>query len=312
MRSVVTGGAGFIGSHLCDALLERGDNVWCADNLYLGKKKNIDHLSFEERFHFVLCDVTKPDELDALFEESRPEIVYHLAANSDIQAGSNDHTIDLRLNFISTYEVLEAMNRFGCKKIFFASTSAVFGETEGRLSEEYGPLRPISFYGASKLAAESYISVFVDNYGFQAWILRFPNVVGERATHGAVYDFIMKLGKDPHRLVVLGDGTQTKPYLYVKDLVDAILLVVEKASEPLAVYHVGNETITSVKEMAEIVIEEMGVDAFIEYTGGSKGWVGDVNRFEYHISKIKSLGWAPSCTSSEAVRLSVRKILGKE
>jgi UDP-glucose 4-epimerase len=313
VRTLVTGGAGFIGSHLCDALIARGYEVWCADNLRLGRRENVAHLSGGPGFHFERLDVLDEKGLDGLFARGRFDAVFHLAANSDIQEGSRDHAVDLELNFLTTVRVLEAMLKHGVKKIFFASTSAVFGETDDVLHEGYGPLQPVSFYGASKLAAEAYLSVFVDNYGFKAWILRFPNVVGDRATHGALFDFINRLKADPSRLVVLGDGTQTKPYLYVSDLVAAILLVFDRADEPLAVYHVGNEDATSVKEMARIVVEEMGLAAIpVDYSGGPKGWIGDVPRFTYDFDKIKALGFARRYTSTEAVRLAVRRLLGKE
>ncbi len=312
MRALVTGGAGFIGSHLCDALVGRGYDVWAADNLYLGRMENVAHLEGSPRFRFVRLDVLDGPALDALFDEARFDVVFHLAANSDIQQGGRDHSVDLRLNFLTTTSVLETMLRHGVRRIFFSSTSAVFGEAEGALSEDQGPLRPISFYGASKLAAEAYLSVYVDNYGFEAWILRFPNVVGERCTHGAVHDFIERLRKDPSRLTVLGDGRQAKPYLYVGDLVDAILLVFDRAAGPLAVYHVGSEDLTAVSEIARIVVEEMGLHGIpVEFTGGTKGWVGDVPRFSYDLSRIGALGFRPRRTSTEAVRLAVRRILGK-
>jgi len=309
----VAGGAGFIGSHLCDELVARGEQVWCVDNLHLGRRENVQHLAGHPAFRFLKLDVLDRSAVDRLFAEARFDVVYHLAANSDIQQGGSDHDVDLRLNFLTTYELLEAMLRHGVRRLFFASTSAVFGEVEGRLHESYGPLRPISFYGASKLAADSFISVFVDNFDFLAWILRFPNVVGERCTHGAVHDFIHRLRQDPSRLVVLGDGTQAKPYLYVKDLVAAILLVMEKAGGDLNVFHVGADDLTSVSEIARIVLEEMGLQGTpIEYTGGDRGWVGDVPRFQYDLSRIQSLGWQPSVSSSGAVRAAVRKVLGKD
>ena len=205
------------------------------------------------------------------------------------------------------------MLRHGVRRIFFASTSAVFGDNPATLHEDFGPLRPISFYGASKLAAEAYLSVFVDNFGYQVSMLRFPNVVGERATHGAIFDFIARLRRDPGKLVVLGNGTQTKPYMYVRDLVAAILLVTEKGGGPLAVYHAGNDDVMSVREMAETVVEEMGLPGTaIEYTQGNKGWVGDVPHFRYDFSRIRALGFQPRYNSHEAVRVAVRRILGKE
>ncbi len=310
---LVTGGAGFIGSHLCDELILRGHHVWCVDNLHLGRQENICHLNKNDRFHFRNIDLLEGKALDALFREARFDTVFHLAANSDIQRGSQDHKVDLNLNFLSTYELLETMLRNGTKQIFFASSSAVFGEAEVSLNEDYGPLNPVSFYGATKLAAEAFLSVFVNNYGFKSWILRFPNVVGERCTHGAVHDFISRLQRDPTQLTVLGNGSQCKPYLYVGDIIRATMVVFEKADEPLAVYHAGNEDSTSVTDMAEIVVEEMGLKGIpINYTGGDRGWTGDVPFFTYDMKKIKSLGWKPLYSSTESVRLAVRRILGKE
>jgi len=307
---LVTGGAGFIGSHLCEALLARDYEVWCVDNLYLGREEFIEHLKNNHRFHFRKLDLLDKPELESLFAEAEFDVIFHLAANSDIQRGGEDHKIDLSLNFLTTFNVLEAMLPTGVKKIVFPSSSAVFGETDDVLTEDYGPLKPVSFYGASKLAAEAYISVFVENYGFQAWIIRFPNVIGERCTHGVVHDFIKRLKNDPSHLSVLGNGQQTKPYLYVEDLVTAILLVFDRASEPLAVYHVGNEDRTSVAEIVKIVLEEMDLTGIpVEYTGGVGGWAGDVPRFQYDISKIKSLGFKQRYNSTESVRVAVRRIL---
>jgi UDP-glucose 4-epimerase len=313
MRVLVTGGAGFIGSHLCDELVARGDEVWCLDNLYLGREANICHLLGGERFHFCKADILDRPKLDETFVQSRPEVVFHLAANSDISLGNTDRSLDLRLTFLTTVEVLEAMQRHGASRVFFASTSAVFGDTPDLLKEETGPLRPVSFYGASKLSAEAYLSVFAQSFAYRTWILRFPNVVGERCTHGAVHDFIQRLRKDASRLDVLGDGSQTKPYLYVKDLVRAILTVCDAAPEQLAVYHVAGEGLTSVRQIAEIVLEEMELRKTpIVYGGGKVGWVGDVPYFNYDSSKIKTLGFAHRYDSTAAVRVAVRRILGKE
>ena len=313
LRVLVTGGAGFIGSHLCDELVKRGAEVWCVDNLHLGREENINHLKGLEDFHFIRLDLLDRSGLDRLFSDVSFDVVFHLAANSDIQQGSTNHELDLNLTFMTTYEILEVMRRHQVRKIFFTSTSAVFGETDEKLHEDFGPLKPISFYGASKLAAEAYISVFVDNYSFKAWILRFPNVIGERLTHGAIFDFMKRLQEDPSKLIVLGDGTQTKPYLYVKDVISAIMTVFEKAEEKLAVYHVGSEDLTSVREIAETVVEEMNLkDTYIEYTGGKKGWVGDVPYFHYDINKINSLGWKQQYSSTEAIRITVIKALVKD
>ncbi len=309
MRALVTGGAGFIGSHLCDRLIGQGAEVWCADNLYLGQRRNIAHLESSNRFHFVALDVLERKKLDALFADAKFDAVFHMAANSDIAAGVADPDLDLRLNQLTTLSVLEAMRVHGARRLFFASTSAVFGETAAVLHEDFGPLQPISFYGASKLAAEAYISTYANLFGMSAVVLRFPNVVGERATHGVIYDFLRKLEKNPAVLDVLGDGNQTKPYLYVADLVDAILLAWEKSSGPLSVYHAAGIGETSVREIAEIVVGAAGrPDTTIRYGAGDRGWPGDVPRFRYDISRLQGLGWQPRRHSTDAVRLAVERI----
>jgi UDP-glucose 4-epimerase len=310
MRILVTGGAGFIGSHLCDRLLERGDRVWCVDNLRLGRRRNIVHLEALPDFRFIELDVLDQSALGALFSDARFDAVFHMAANSDIAAGVADFRLDLELNQLTTVAVLEAMQAHNVKRLFFASTSAIFGETDALLHEDFAPLRPISFYGASKLAAEAYISVFAHTFGGSAVILRFPNVIGERATHGVIYDFLRKLEADRGKLEVLGDGKQSKPYLYVRDLIDAMLTAWDKADGPFAVYHAAGLGTTSVREIAEIVVAAAGrADTRVIFTGGDRGWPGDVPRFRYDISRMQALGWQPQRCSTEAVRLAVERIL---
>ncbi len=309
MRALVTGGAGFIGSHLCDRLRAHGDEVWCVDNLHLGRRRNIVHLEQSNGFHFVEQDVNERDDLAALFADAKFDAVFHLAANSDIAAGTADTELDFRLNELTTIAVLDAMCRHGTRRLFFASTSAIFGEAQAALTEDYGPLAPISFYGASKLAAEAYVSTYAHRFDLRAVVLRFPNVVGERATHGVIYDFLRKLEKNPRELEVLGDGNQTKPYLYVADLVDAILLAWEKSSGPLSVYHGAGIGETSVREIAEIVRAAAGrPETEIRYTGGDRGWPGDVPKFRYDISRLQALGWQPKRHSTDAVRHAVERI----
>jgi UDP-glucose 4-epimerase len=309
VRVLVTGGAGFIGSHLCDRLLARGSSVWCIDNFHLGRKRNIAHLEGNNQFRFIEMDVLDRGALAALFAEASFDAVFHMAANSDIAAGVADPELDLRLNQLTTTALLEAMRAHGVKRLFFASTSAVFGETIATLHEDFGPLQPISFYGASKLAAEGYISVYANLFAIQAVILRFPNVVGERATHGVIYDFLRKLEVNPDELEVLGDGNQMKPYLYVADLIDAILVAWDRASTPLAIYHAAGIGATTVREIAEIVVTAAGKPGTkIRYTGGDRGWPGDVPKFGYDISKLQSLGWQPRRHSTDAVRFAVERI----
>src|SRR5262249_1071277 len=307
MRTLVTGGAGFIGSHLCDRLAARGDEVWCVDNLHLGRRRNIAHLEGSNLFHFLEQDVLARDRLAALFAEAKFESVFHLAANSDIAAGNADTELDFRLNELTTTAVLDAMRRHGVRRLFFASTSAVFGEGDPVLHEGFGPLAPLSVYGAGKLAAEASISTYGPRFDLARVGPRFANVVGERATHGVIYDFLRKLEKNPHELEVLGDGNQTKPYLYVADLVDAILVACEKSTGPLAVYHAAGIGETSVREIAEIVLAGWP-DAKIRYTGGDRGWPGDVPKFRYDISRLQALGWRPQRHSTDAVRHAVERI----
>jgi len=227
---LVTGGAGFIGSHLVDRLLAEGANVVAIDNFELGRPENVAHLAGNPGFRFEELDVLDRPGLDKLFQRHQFSAVFHMAANSDIGRGSADTERDLQLTFRSTFEVLDTMRRHQVRQIVFASSSAIYGEREEQLTEDAGPWQPVSLYGAGKLAAEAYVSAFVHSFDLQAWICRFPNVVGERATHGVVYDFMQRLRKDPTRLRILGNGEQEKPYLYVRDLVDAMLFIWKKSS----------------------------------------------------------------------------------
>jgi UDP-glucose 4-epimerase len=311
MKILVTGGAGFIGSHLDDALIARGHNITVVDNLVLGRKENIEHLIGNPNFHFIEADLLDVPQMREIFSEGKFDMVYHLAANSDIQKGGKDPMVDYNLTFNTTFNVLQLLKEFGIKKFFFASTSAIYGETYDVLHEDYGPLKPVSNYGAGKLASEAFISAFSSIYGIQTWITRFPNVVGERFTHGVIYDFIKKLRNNPEELEVLGNGEQYKPYVYVKDLVEAILYVIDHADERYNVYMIGSDSRTKVKEIAAMVIEEMGLNAKIRYIGGDRGWVGDVPEFRYDLTKINKLGWTAPHNSNESVRLAIQKALGK-
>ena len=311
MNILVTGGAGFIGSHLDDALIARGHQLTIVDNLVLGRKENIEHLIGNPNFRFIEADLLDMPKMREIFAEGKFDMVYHLAANSDIQKGGKDPMVDYNLTFNTTFNVLQLLKEFEIKKFFFASTSAIYGETYDVLNEDYGPLKPVSNYGAGKLASEAFISAFSSTYGIQTWITRFPNVVGERFTHGVIYDFIKKLRNNPEELEVLGNGEQCKPYVYVKDLVEAILYVIDHASEKYNVYMIGSDSRTKVKEIAAMVIEEMGLNAKIRYTGGDRGWVGDVPEFRYDLTKINKLGWTAPHNSNESVRLAIQKALGK-
>ena len=306
MNVVVTGGAGFIGSRLVGRLLAQGNTVHIVDDLSLGRRDNLIEYAGNSRLRLTVMDVCAP-EFTALIAAESPGRIYHLAANSDISRGTAETRTDLDRTFLTTFHVLDAMRVCGVREIVFASTSAIYGEADGALSEDHGPLCPISMYGASKLAGEAYVSAFSHLYGIKAWVFRFPNVVGPNLTHGAIYDFIRRLHRDRTRLKVLGNGTQTKPYLDVDDLLDAIELGVGHPAEPFATYNVAGDGLTSVREIAEMVREALELpDAVIEYGKEDRGWPGDVPRFLYATDKIRALGWSPRRSSHDAVRAAIR------
>jgi UDP-glucose 4-epimerase len=231
-----------------------------------------------------------------------------MAANSDIPAGIADPSVDLRDTFMTTYQSLELARRLGIRRFAFASTSAVYGEHAGALHEDTGPLMPISNYGAMKLASEAAISA--THSLDRAWIFRFPNVIGPRGTHGVIYDLLHKLRRTPHELEVLGDGTQQKPYLHVSELLDAMFHIVEHGQERVNLYNIGPEDDGArVSDIAHAVLAARShVGTRIRYTGGDRGWVGDVPRFYYSVAKLANLGWRPSHCSIDAVRRAVAEL----
>lgn len=308
MKILVAGGAGFIGSHLIDNLLAEGNTVICADKLIMGDN-NIQHLKGNEKFKFYNVELADQEKVDKIFSENKIDMVYHLAANSDIQKGGKNPSIDFNDTLLTTRVLLEAMRKADVKNMFFASTSAVYGEMlDVKLTESTGGLMPVSYYGGAKLASEALISSYVSMCDMNVVIFRFPNVIGPRLTHGAVFDFIRKLRKNPTELEILGNGTQCKPYIYVLDLVEAIMKLTKKVDQGEIVYNISVTSAgTTVTRIAEIVVEEMGLsEVEFKYTGGDRGWKGDVPRFSYDISKILSTGWKPKHTSDEAVRQTVK------
>ena len=308
MNIFIAGGAGFIGSHLIDSLLANGHAVICADKLIMGSR-NIDHLKSDPNFKFYQYELADPELTDRIFSENKIDAVYHLAANSDIQKGGKEPSIDFNDTLLTTRTILEGMRKAEVKNLFFASTSAVYGEMlDVELTETTGGLMPVSYYGGAKLASEALVSSYVSMCDMNVVIFRFPNVIGPRLTHGVIFDFIKKLQKNPHELEILGNGTQCKPYIYVLDLVEAIVQLTKDFKPGETVYNLSvNSEGTTVTKIAEIVVEEMGLkDVRFAYTGGDRGWKGDVPRFKYDISKVLSTGWTPKHTSDEAVRQTVR------
>ena len=310
MNILVAGGAGFIGSHLCDALLSKNNTVIVADKLIMGSK-NIEHLSQNTNFKFYEMELANQDNVDKLFGDNKIDIVYHMAANSDISKSANDTSIDFNDTLLTTRVLLESMRKNNVKNIFFASTSAVYGEMPDIvLNEETGGLKPVSYYGGAKLAAEALISSYVSMCDMNAVIFRFPNVIGPRLTHGVVYDFVKKLRNNPKELEILGNGTQCKPYIYVTDLVNAIVKLTEQFEPGFDVFNISVMSEgTSVTHIAEIVVDVLGLsDVEFKYTGGDRGWKGDVPRFKYDISKVLATGWKPEYTSDEAVRKAAQSL----
>src|SRR5574344_813173 len=310
MNILVAGGAGFIGSHLCDALLSKNNTVIVADKLIMGSK-NIEHLSQNTNFKFYEMELANQDNVDKLFKDNKIDIVYHMAANSDIQKSANDTSIDFNDTLLTTRVLLESMRKNNVKNIFFASTSAVYGEMPDIvLNEETGGLKPVSYYGGAKLASEALISSYVSMCDMNAVIFRFPNVIGPRLTHGVVYDFVKKLRNNPKELLILGNGTQCKPYIYVTDLVNAIVKLTEQFEPGVDVFNISVMSEgTSVTHIAEIVVDVLGLsDVEFKYTGGDRGWKGDVPKFKYDISKVLATGWKPEYTSDEAVRKAAQSL----
>ena len=310
---LVTGGAGFIGSHLAERLLAAGNRVTVYDNLSLGKKEWIAHLFSEPRFRFIEAGLR---DMDAL-KEAMPghDLVFHLGANTDIPRGNQDTRLDLENDIIATYNVLEGMRQIGVRKLLFASSSTVFGEPSVRPTPEaVGPLLPISLYGAGKLACEGLISAYCHLFGLKAWMFRFGNVVGARMGHGILHDFIAKLRQDPEELEILGDGNQEKNYFLVEDCIDGMLFALGNANlRDCDVFNLGCESTVTATEIARMIVEEMGLpQARFRYTGGERGWPGDVPVVIYDVNKIKALGWRPKHSSAEAVRIGARRLLSQQ
>lgn len=308
---LIAGGAGFIGSHLCDALLSVGNKVIVADKLIMGKQ-NIEHLLSDSNFKFYEMELADQKNVNRLFNENKIDVVYHMAANSDIQKGGLNPSIDFNDTLLTTRALLEGMRLAEVKNIFFASTSAVYGEMpDVRLTETTGGIKPVSYYGGAKMASEALVASYVSMCDINAVIFRFPNVIGARLTHGVVFDFIRKLRENPYELEILGNGMQCKPYIYVFDLITAIIKLTEEFKAGEEIYNISIEgNGTTVTRIAEIVMDVMGLsDVKFKYTGGDRGWKGDVPRFSYDISKVLSTGWKPRYTSDEAVRQTVKDIL---
>jgi len=304
----ITGGAGFIGSHLVDRLTGTG-KVTVYDNLSSGRREFIQHHLGKNNFHFIQADLLDIDTLNQAI--ANQDIVFHLAANPDVRAGIANTNLDLQQGALATYNVLEAMRLNKINKIVFASSSTVYGEAGTKaVAEDYGPLLPISLYGASKLACEGLISAFCHIFGMQAWIFRFANVVGNRSSHGVIFDFINKLRQNPEELEILGDGTQEKPYLYTSDCIDGILFGLEHSREQVNILNLGTDSSTNVTTIASMLVEAMGLSGVkFTYTGGSRGWRGDIPQVRFDITKMKNMGWKHKYNSNEAIKQAIKDVV---
>jgi UDP-glucose 4-epimerase len=312
LKVFVTGGAGFIGSHLVDRFIDEGDAVTVYDNLSSGRKNFLEHHMEKPYFKFVKGDLLDAELLRKSMAGS--ELVCHLAANPQAIEGTRNTRLDLEQNTIGTYNVLESMRINGVKKLIFTSSGTVYGDIPDiMLNEQFGPMLPISLYGASKLACEGLISGFVALFGVQAWIFRFGNIVGDRATHGVIYDLLLKLRSDPKTLEVLGDGEQTKPYVWMDDCLDGVLFCLKNAKDPINLFNLAPSSVTSVKTVVKILLEKTGhTETKVHYTGGVKGgggWPGDVPKVKLDASKAIKLGWKPKYTSDEAVAKTIEALI---
>ena len=315
-RILVTGGAGFIGSHLTDHLMKAKCDVTVLDNLTSGSLKNVESWLENRHFKLIEGDLKDPAAVEGAIKGA--ELVFHLAANPEVRVGETDPTMHFQENLTATFNLLEAMRKSASAKILvFASTSTVYGETETfPTPEDYGPLIPISTYGASKLGCEALAFSYAHTFGLRTLVLRLANVIGPRATHGVLFDFIKKLKANPRRLEILGDGTQKKSYLHVEDCVGAILHVTNnflEGEDRTGMYNVGSLDQITVRTIAEIVVEEMGLRGVeFAFTGGveeGRGWRGDVKFMHLSVERLMKTGWKPKYNSEEAVRLAVKELL---
>ena len=299
--NIVTGCAGFIGSNLVDRLLKDKKNfVIGIDNYSTGNTKFLNNAKKLKNFKFIKADLLNLNKLKNSFKGG--DIIFHLAANADVRFGVNNPRKDLEQNTIATQNVLEAMKFNNIKKIVFSSTGSVYGEASVIPTPENSPF-PIqtSFYGASKVACEGLISAYCEGFDVQGYIFRFVSILGERYTHGHVFDFYKKLKKDPKKLEVLGNGKQRKSYLYVHDCIDAIFLSLKKSKKKLNIFNLGLNDYCDVDQSIKWICDELGLKPKLEYTGGNRGWIGDNPFIFLETKKISKLGWRPKYNIKEGI-----------
>ena len=310
----VTGAAGFIGSHVVDALLADGYEVTAYDNLSSGKMSRIEHNLGKDGFRFIQANLLDFDALKNAMVDH--DLVWHLAANTDIPGGFVNTDIDLKNCVIGTYNTVEAMRQNEIASIIFSSTGAIYGESCRReaVTENIGPLLPLSLYAAGKIGSEAFISAYCSLFNLRGWMFRFGNVVGGRMGHGVIFDFVQKLRRNPKELEILGDGRQEKNYFLVEECIEGMAYAFKNAKltneKPCDLFNLGTDSTTKVTTIANVVIEEMGLtDVEIFFTGGERGWPGDQPQVHILSNRMHELGWSTRHTSDEAVRIAVRRLL---
>jgi UDP-glucose 4-epimerase len=307
LRVLVTGTAGFIGSHMVDRLLSAGHNVVGFDNMSTGRRRFLEGALLNQRFTFHQADLLDRNSLGQAMQGA--EMVIHFAANADVRFGTEHPRKDLDQNTIATWNVLEAMRQENCKRIVFSSTGSVYGEPEIFPTPETCPF-PVqtSLYGASKLAAEGLIQAYCEGFGMQGYIFRFVSILGERYSHGHVFDFYKQLSEHPKELHVLGNGHQRKSYLYVQDCIDAIVLALDRANAKVNIFNLGTDEYCEVNDSIGWICQHLGLHPKLTYSGGERGWVGDSPFILLDCSRIRALGWRPKLTIQQAVLATIKYV----
>lgn len=308
MLCFVTGAAGFIGSNLVDRLLAAGHSVVGYDNFVTGQRRFVQGALKSSSFKLVEADLLNTDELGAAIAGC--DMVFHLAANADVRFGTHHPFKDIEQNLIATYNLLEAMRANGIKRIAFSSTGSVYGEATVFPTPETAPF-PVqtSLYGNSKVAAEGLISSYCEGFGFQGFIFRFVSILGERYTHGHVFDFYQKLLADPSKLEVLGNGKQRKSYLYVQDCIDAIMIAIERATDRVNIFNLGQDEYCEVNQSIGWICERLQLKPRLEYTGGERGWIGDNPFIFLDCRRIRALGWTPKLSIEKGVMTTLEYLI---
>jgi len=298
-KVLVTGCAGFIGSNLVDELLLRNYKVLGIDNFSTGRIEFITNALKNDKFQFHKKDLLI-DETSHLFKEV--EVVFHLSANADVRNGINQTYKDIQQNTIVTHKVLENMRTNGCSEIVFSSTGSIYGDSRQFPTPEDTnfPIQT-SLYGASKLACEGIIQAYCEGFKFKSWIFRFVSILGERYTHGHLYDFYKQLLENPKQLTILGNGKQQKSYLYVKDCINAIMMALDKSADQINIYNLGTDEFSEVNNSIRLIKDFLGIKPILNYTGGIKGWIGDNPKIYLDTKKIKELGWKPQLNINESI-----------